>query len=255
MLKNHWFMLEDVRQTGDQAPPSESAVVKKAAVVTPFTDTGETTVSIPLRKSRTDDREQDKENDVRAVQATQAVIQRRRRPKRRSTGVVHVDMDEIDPERQSDSNSAATGSGDTDDSLSINNSESGGEQSERSRVASESSSPEEVNKEERGSETKENGEIDYKKLYEEQLEVNERLKDKLRVTEEDLAQAKLAEKNATAPSRNSLSEAERRERRAMERKLSEMEEELKHLAFLKSENQRLKDENGALIRVISKLSK
>lgn len=35
--------------------------------------------------------ENDKENDSRS--ATQGVIQRRRRPKRRSTGVVHVDMD------------------------------------------------------------------------------------------------------------------------------------------------------------------
>jgi hypothetical protein len=37
--------------------------------------------------------EQDKENDIRNAQATQAVIQRRKRPKRRSTGVVHIDMD------------------------------------------------------------------------------------------------------------------------------------------------------------------
>lgn len=37
--------------------------------------------------------DQDKENDSRNAQATQAVIQRRRRPKRRSTGVVHVDID------------------------------------------------------------------------------------------------------------------------------------------------------------------
>lgn len=38
--------------------------------------------------------ENEKDNDNRnAAQATQAVIQRRRRPKRRSTGVVHVDMD------------------------------------------------------------------------------------------------------------------------------------------------------------------
>lgn len=34
-----------------------------------------------------------------------------------------------------------------------------------------------------------------------------------------------------------------------------MEEELKMLPDLKADNQRLKDENGALIRVISKLSK
>lgn len=45
------------------------------------------------------------------------------------------------------------------------------------------------------------------------------------------------------------------EKRALERKVSEMEEELKVLTDLKSDNQRLKDENGALIRVISKLSK
>lgn len=44
--------------------------------------------------------EQDKENDARNAQATlatQAAIQRRRRPKRRSTGVVHVDMDVSGP--------------------------------------------------------------------------------------------------------------------------------------------------------------
>lgn len=39
-----------------------------------------------------DSAENDKEND-RSGQATQAVIQRRKRPKRRSTGVVHVDME------------------------------------------------------------------------------------------------------------------------------------------------------------------
>lgn len=37
--------------------------------------------------------EQDKENDSRNAQATQAAINRRRKPKRRSTGVVQVDMD------------------------------------------------------------------------------------------------------------------------------------------------------------------
>ncbi|XP_046688008.1 protein phosphatase 1 regulatory subunit 12B-like, partial [Homalodisca vitripennis] len=57
------------------------------------------------------------------------------------------------------------------------------------------------------------------------------------------------------PGKNSMSELEKRERRAMERKLSEMEEELKQVEKLKCENQKLRDENGALIRVISKLSK
>ena len=39
--------------------------------------------------------ENDKENDSRVGLTAQGVIQRRRRPKRRSTGVVHVDMEVI----------------------------------------------------------------------------------------------------------------------------------------------------------------
>ncbi|XP_053209528.1 protein phosphatase 1 regulatory subunit 12A-like [Panonychus citri] len=46
-----------------------------------------------------------------------------------------------------------------------------------------------------------------------------------------------------------------KEKRSLQRKLSELEEEIKQLETFKSDNKRLKDENGALIRVISKLSK
>jgi len=46
-----------------------------------------------------------------------------------------------------------------------------------------------------------------------------------------------------------------RTKRQQLRKISEYEEEVKLLEQLESDNQRLKDENGALIRVISKLSK
>lgn len=46
-----------------------------------------------------------------------------------------------------------------------------------------------------------------------------------------------------------------REKRQMQRKLGELEEELKQVETLKQDNLRLKEENGALIRVISKLSK
>uniref|UniRef100_A0A8C2CRE7 Protein phosphatase 1 regulatory subunit n=1 Tax=Cyprinus carpio TaxID=7962 RepID=A0A8C2CRE7_CYPCA len=84
---------------------------------------------------------------------------------------------------------------------------------------------------------------DYKKLYEQILAENEKLKAQLRDTELELADLKLQLEKAT------------QERRALERKISEMEEELKTLPDLKADNQRLKDENGALIRVISKLSK
>uniref|UniRef100_A0A182FC99 ANK_REP_REGION domain-containing protein n=1 Tax=Anopheles albimanus TaxID=7167 RepID=A0A182FC99_ANOAL len=47
-----------------------------------------------------ENKENDKENDSRTAQATQAVIQRRRRQKRRSTGVVPVGMEDLDPDRQ-----------------------------------------------------------------------------------------------------------------------------------------------------------
>ncbi|ENN73128.1 hypothetical protein YQE_10269, partial [Dendroctonus ponderosae] len=205
-------------------------------------ETAETTVTIPLRRPKSlEEKEQDKENDVRNAQATlatQAAIQRRRRPKRRSTGVVSFDnVEDMDQEKD-----PAAG-GDAPEATKLSH-ESGSERSSRSRV----SSTVDIRNE--------NGEIDYKKLYEEQLVENDRLKDKLRKSDEELKETKQTlERINVVTSKNSLSELEKRERRAMERKLSEMEEELKNLENLKTENQRLKDENGALIRVISKLSK
>uniref|UniRef100_A0A673IMN5 Protein phosphatase 1 regulatory subunit n=1 Tax=Sinocyclocheilus rhinocerous TaxID=307959 RepID=A0A673IMN5_9TELE len=91
---------------------------------------------------------------------------------------------------------------------------------------------------------------DYKKLYEQILAENEKLKAQLRDTELELADLKLQLEKATQ-----VRSCPGFERRALERKISEMEEELKTLPDLKADNQRLKDENGALIRVISKLSK
>ncbi|XP_078733786.1 protein phosphatase 1 regulatory subunit 12C-like [Lampetra fluviatilis] len=97
---------------------------------------------------------------------------------------------------------------------------------------------------------------DFKKLFEEQLEESRRLKEKLVQVhaELSLSQSQL-ERVSQRPNRSTLLEAEKRETRALERKRSEMEEDLKCLPDLKADNQRLKDENGALIRVISKLSK
>lgn len=66
--------------------------------------------------------ENDKENDVRNAQqvtlATQAAIQRRRRPKRRSTGVVNFDnVDDLDQEKDS------SGGGDYEDIGKVNHQE------------------------------------------------------------------------------------------------------------------------------------
>ncbi|XP_076169892.1 myosin binding subunit isoform X5 [Ptiloglossa arizonensis] len=234
---------------GTSVPRPSSAPVETIA-----TSSAETTVTLPLRRSlkQPEDKEQDKENDSRNAQATQAVIQRRRRPKRRSTGVVHVDMDEIDPEKQD-----LTAGGDCDDSK-INHNESGNDRSGRSnRLGSVSSLSSEVPpmSVRIKSATSENGELDYKKLYEESQAENERLKEKLRRSDEQLKEARnLLDKAQSAQNKTVLSEAEKRERRAMERKLSEMEEELKQLQKLKAENERLKAENRALTRVVSKLT-
>lgn len=48
---------------------------------------------------------------------------------------------------------------------------------------------------------------------------------------------------------------DKREKRAIDRRISELEEEVKKVENLKQDNLRLKEENAALIRVISKLSK
>ncbi|XP_043248392.1 protein phosphatase 1 regulatory subunit 12A isoform X2 [Colletes gigas] len=262
------FQLEDANNKTPTLPnPDTTAYMRRpsagtsvprpssAPVETTATSSAETTVTLPLRRSlkQPEDKEQDKENDSRNAQATQAVIQRRRRPKRRSTGVVHVDMDEIDPEKQD-----LTAGGDCDDSK-INHNESGNDRSGRSNrlgsISSLSSEAPSLSVRIKPA-ASENGELDYKKLYEESQTENERLKEKLRRSDEQLKEARnLLDKAQSAQNKTVLSEAEKRERRAMERKLSEMEEELKVMDQLKCENQRLKDENGALIRVISKLSK
>ncbi|XP_065710488.1 protein phosphatase 1 regulatory subunit 12B isoform X2 [Patagioenas fasciata] len=102
---------------------------------------------------------------------------------------------------------------------------------------------------------------DYKKLYEGAMAENQKLKTKLQEAQLELADIKsklekaAQQKQEKTSDRSSMLEMEKREKRALERKLSEMEEEMKILTELKSDNQRLKDENGALIRVISKLSK
>uniref|UniRef100_A0A8C3SJA1 Protein phosphatase 1 regulatory subunit n=1 Tax=Chelydra serpentina TaxID=8475 RepID=A0A8C3SJA1_CHESE len=92
---------------------------------------------------------------------------------------------------------------------------------------------------------------DFKKLYEQILTENEKLKAQLHDTNMELTDLKLQLEKATQV----CSHTQSKERRALERRISEMEEELKMLPDLKADNQRLKDENGALIRVISKLSK
>ncbi|XP_045892576.1 protein phosphatase 1 regulatory subunit 12A isoform X4 [Micropterus dolomieu] len=101
---------------------------------------------------------------------------------------------------------------------------------------------------------------DFKKLFEEVSRENSQLQSQLQDTQRIVSQTRLDLEKATQRQErftdcSALLDLERKDRRMLERRMAELEEELKVLVDLRADNQRLKDENGALIRVISKLSK
>ncbi|XP_070071646.1 protein phosphatase 1 regulatory subunit 12A isoform X14 [Drosophila takahashii] len=159
----------------------------------------------------------DKDNDKENDNRTQTVIQRRRKPKRRSTGVVHIDMDELDPERQNESSN-----NDNEEK----EKESGSERTSRSRLGSTASTA--TTSESKSNDKSENGDgIDYKALWEAAKLENDKLKQMLKQKDDEAVQTRATlERFANA-----------------------------QLDAYKSDNHRLKEENAALIRVISKLSK
>ncbi|KFU85431.1 Protein phosphatase 1 regulatory subunit 12A, partial [Chaetura pelagica] len=207
-------------------------------------------------------KEEEKEEDKSQPKS----IRERRRPreKRRSTGVSFwtQDSDENDQEHQSDSEEGTNKKETQTDSLSRYDTgslrTSSGDPYDSAQGRSGSQSYLEDRKPYCSRLEKEDS-TDFKKLYEQILAENEKLKAQLHDTNMELTDLKLQlEKTTQRQERfadRSLLEMEKRERRALERRISEMEEELKMLPDLKADNQRLKDENGALIRVISKLSK
>ncbi|XP_052455282.1 protein phosphatase 1 regulatory subunit 12C [Carassius gibelio] len=102
--------------------------------------------------------------------------------------------------------------------------------------------------------------LDYRKLYRQVLKENGDLKEKLQETQLQLNESKvelekLKQNQENGSDRPALLELERYEKKRLQRRASELEDELKVLVDLRADNQRLKDENAALIRVISKLSK
>ncbi|NWV66615.1 MYPT1 phosphatase, partial [Malurus elegans] len=209
-------------------------------------------------------KEEEKEEDKSQPKS----IRERRRPreKRRSTGVSYwtQDSDENDQDHQSDSEEG-TNKKETQEKSELffyrydtgSLSTSAGDRYDSAQGRSGSQSYLEDRKP--YSRLEKEDSPDFKKLYEQILAENEKLKAQLHDTNMELTDLKLQlEKTTQRQERfadRSLLEMEKRERRALERRISEMEEELKMLPDLKADNQRLKDENGALIRVISKLSK
>uniref|UniRef100_A0A3P8N607 cGMP-dependent protein kinase interacting domain-containing protein n=1 Tax=Astatotilapia calliptera TaxID=8154 RepID=A0A3P8N607_ASTCA len=83
---------------------------------------------------------------------------------------------------------------------------------------------------------------DYKKMYEKALATNQRLKSRLETSKQELTMMQ-----------DQLERAQKGRQDDCGANVLEAEKKIK--AELKMENQRLKDENGALIRVITKLSK
>lgn len=101
---------------------------------------------------------------------------------------------------------------------------------------------------------------DYRPLYFKMQQENVSLKEKLQEMELQLSQNKvelerLRQSQESSTDRPALLELERYEKLKLQRKAGELEDELKVLGDLRADNQRLKDENAALIRVISKLSR
>jgi len=154
-------------------------------------------------------------------------VQRKKKPKRRSTGVLSAEDIEPRSEESADENGASP-THDTHET-----------------------SPLKSNLKTNGG-----GQVDYKKLWEESQEENSRLRSEMEATRLDLDSTRQQLDSAIQVlAKNSVSDIEKREKKVLEKKLGEMEDELKTLDQLKADNQRLRDENGALIRVISKLSK
>uniref|UniRef100_A0A674MMS5 Protein phosphatase 1 regulatory subunit n=1 Tax=Takifugu rubripes TaxID=31033 RepID=A0A674MMS5_TAKRU len=227
-------------------PSYSSSTLSSSSLNRPNSLTGITSSysrsSRDTEKAETDRKEEEKEGEDKSQPRS---IRDRRRPreKRRSTGVSFwtQDVRDLNLNRINACNSVneLTSSSDRNDTLSSRS------YGESRRIYS--------------SRLDRDDTTDYKKLYEQILAENEKLKAQLRDTDLELADLKLQLEKATQRQERyadrSQLEMEKRERRALERKISEMEEELKMLPDLKADNQRLKDENGALIRVISKLSK
>ncbi|XP_018115594.1 protein phosphatase 1 regulatory subunit 12A isoform X2 [Xenopus laevis] len=203
---------------------------------------GQSLESKEMQKSQEDEKESDEKGGK-----NNAGLKDRRRPrgKRRSTGVplTNEDSDEEDSEDEEEngesSQTQVDGLVSRADSRSNTNTTIRGEPSLASEYR----------------DTR-----DFKKLYVEQMRDNGRLRSQLLNTQNLVNETKAEleraqQRQERSVDRSFLIDTEKKEKVILERRLSELHDKLKVLGDLKADNQRLKDENGALIRVISKLSK
>ncbi|XP_077956607.1 protein phosphatase 1 regulatory subunit 12A isoform X12 [Gasterosteus aculeatus] len=249
-----------ISTVGTASTPYTSSALSSSSLSRPNSLTGIT--SSYSRSSRDTEKEMDrKEEEKEGEDKSQPrSIRDRRRPreKRRSTGVSFwtQEGDENDPDQLSDSEDGSTKGEPQSDRLSSTTS------LDRNDILSSRGYGE--SRRTYSSRLDRDDATDYKKLYEQILAENEKLKAQLRDTDLELGDLKLQLEKATQRQERyadrSQLEMEKRERRALERKISEMEEELKNLPqvkqvqALRQVKERLQAENRALSRVLAKLS-
>ncbi|XP_044136332.1 protein phosphatase 1 regulatory subunit 12A isoform X3 [Bufo gargarizans] len=215
--------------------------------------------------SKEPERDEDRESEDKSQSKS---IRERRRPreKRRSTGVSFwtQDSDENEPDHHSDTEDGPIRRDTRTDHISRYTTGSTGALS-TDRYESNIGSTSYLERFRPGhSRLDKDDSTDFKKLYEQIMAENEKLKAQLHDTNLELTDLKLQLEKATQRQERfadrSLLEIEKRERRALERRISEMEEELKNLhqvkqiQSLRQLNERLVAENRALTRVVGKLS-
>lgn len=222
----------------------------------PSNDNRQGTTQTPASKELQKSKEEEKDLDDRGNRNKLGVRDRRRpRGKRRSTGVPLTSRDSDDDGSEDDDGNEES-EGKQVDGLnsrgeSVSNDHVSGRATRNPRTPSSIAAllgPKEPEKK------------DFKQLYEDLMKDNGRIRLQLQemqslVTQTKVELEKANQRQERTVDRSVLLDTEKREKAILERRISELQEELKMLADLKADNQRLKDENGALIRVISKLSK
>ncbi|XP_029598241.1 protein phosphatase 1 regulatory subunit 12A isoform X10 [Salmo trutta] len=215
-------------------------------------------------KEKQDKEKQEEEKEGEDKSQPRSIRDRRRpREKRRSTGVsfwTQDGSDDNDPDQSADSEEGSIKGEPQSDRLSRNESST----SSSDRYDHLGSRGYGEGRRSFSSRLDRDDSTDYKKLYEQILAENEKLKAQLRDTDLQLNDLKLQLEKATQRQERfadrSQLEMEKRERRALERKISDMEEELKNLPevkqvqALRQVKERLQAENRALARVVVKLS-
>ncbi|XP_078423733.1 protein phosphatase 1 regulatory subunit 12A isoform X8 [Cetorhinus maximus] len=217
---------------------------------------------------REDERDGEEKLDDKSQNKPSIRDRRRPREKRRSTGVSYwtQDSDENEQEQQSDADDGTNKKCQNDrlsrfDSGLSSTAHNEGSEQLASRTGF---CPYRGSRHAPHSRAEKEDTLDYKKLYEQFLAENEKLKASLHDTNVELNELKVQLEKITQRQERiadrSLLEMEKRERRALERKIAEMEEELKNLhqvkefQTLRQLNERLLAENRALTRVVTKLS-